>query len=394
MKEKMSSKHSASGPMAGYSFQFYRALSWLADATSEELIGIETGDDISVVEKEGSFIFEQDKHSIAVQNVNPIGDTSKSFWNTLGIWLDLVKNKKLPVKNCRFLMVTNKHVPNDCLIKQISSAESDKDYSLCVAKIHSVSNFPQKIQPLVKKVLQNDDSFIVSLLRQIELVDQECNRDNSALKAQIIENLRIPSGISNKSEEIFHEMLGWVQQAAMRAWYQNKPAIIQGQAFINALDAARHSRIREKKLERSAHLIEVPKDKVLQHRGSVFVKQMILITNDENEINDAVNDFIRASSELLRLSDEGELTPSDLKTLKYDLVDRWKPIRRRNIRIHKDKNGKDIGYHIFDETTNNYLVSIGGLPTEHPYFTRGTYHRLSENLEVGWHSRFEEFFEK
>lgn len=380
--------------MAGYSFEFYRALYWLSNATPGELIGIETDDDIAVVKRDDSFVFEQDKLSTAVRNINPIGDTSKSFWNTLGIWLEVVSNKNVPFEKCRFLMVTNKHVPGDCLIKQISSAKSAEDYSSCIAKMRSISNLPKKVKPLATKVLLYDDSLIEGLLRRVLLVDQECDQDNSGLVAEVIGNLRIPSSIHDKSEEIFHEMLGWLQQTAMRAWYQKEPAIIQGQAFINALDGARRSRIREKTLERSAHLIEVSKDQVVQHHGSVFVKQMMLISDDENEIDGAIDDFIRASSELFRLSDEGELTPSDLKTLTYNLVDRWKPICRRNIRIHQEKNEKDVGYHIFDETTNNYLVSIKGIPTEHHYFTRGTYHRLSQNLEVGWHPRFEEILSK
>lgn len=384
------SKHSAAGSNAGYSFQFYRALYWLSKATPGELVGIETDDDIVVGKKDDILVFEQDKHSIANRNINPIGDTSKALWNTLGIWLDLVSSTDVSLEKCRFLIVTNKHVPKKCLIKKISSARSTEDYSTCLSKLRRISGLPKKVKPLANKVLQYNDSLIERLLRRVKLIDQNSNQHDGGLVSEIIGNLRIPSSISDKSEEIFHEMLGWLQQTAMQAWYQKKPAIIKAQAFINALDGAKRSRKRDKILERSAHLIEVSQDQVGQHRGNVFVKQMRLISEDENEIDGAIDDFIRASSELLRLSDEGELTPSDIEALRYNLADRWGTIFRRNIRFHQGKHEKDIGYHVFDETTNDYLVNIKGIPTEHHYFTRGTYHRLSQNLEVGWHPRFKE----
>jgi hypothetical protein len=256
--------------------------------------------------------------------------------------------------------------------------------------MRSISGISTDIQPIVDAVLNYSDKEIINLISSVGLVDQTSGGDNSTLQVEVIDNLRIPSNLKEQSESIFNEMLGWLQQTTMRAWYQKKTAIIQGQTFINALDAAKQARIRHKTLERSAHLIEVPRDQIDRHRGNTFVEQMLLITEDQGEIDDAINDFLKAGEELFRLSDEGELTPGDYKTLNCNLIDRWKPIRNRNKRIHNGKNDKDIGYHIFDETTNDYLVSIRGVQTEQFYFTRGSYHRLSENLHVGWHPKFDE----
>lgn len=393
MPNKAIQSHSAFGPMAGYSFQYYRALYWLSNATSETIVGIETDDDVAVIERDGIYIYEQDKHSIANENSNPIGDTSKAFWNTLKIWLQLIK-KENQTKNVRFLIVTNKKVLDSCLIKKISLATNDKELSDCVSLLRSISNLSFKIKVIADEVRENEDNTIKKLFSKVELIDKTSVQDNSALQVKIIENMRIPSNIEEHSINLFNEMLGWVQQMAMRAWYQKKPAKICGQSFINALNAAKSTRIRDKRLERSAHLIEVPGEQVLKHRGSMFVKQMMLITNDEAEIDDGINDFIRAGIELFRLSDEGELTTTDLKSLEFDMVDRWKPILRRNKKLHRDKDDKEIGYIIFCETTGDYLLKIKGIPTEHYYFTRGAYHRLSEKLTVGWHPNFKEILNK
>ena len=67
-------KHSAPGPMAGYIYEYYRALHWLSIGSSSTIVGIETEDDLVIKDKNGNLIFEQDKHSIADSSYNPISD--------------------------------------------------------------------------------------------------------------------------------------------------------------------------------------------------------------------------------------------------------------------------------------------------------------------------------
>ena len=80
------SDHSAPGSNAGFSFQFERALDWLAISSAGSLVGVETDDDIAVRGADGTQILEQDKHSIQ-KDAEPFGDRSKDLWNTLRIWI-------------------------------------------------------------------------------------------------------------------------------------------------------------------------------------------------------------------------------------------------------------------------------------------------------------------
>jgi hypothetical protein len=381
-------KHSAPGPMAGYNYEYYRALYWLAISSSSSLVGIETEDDIVIKDNNGNFIFEQDKHSLTSENYNPLSDNSYALWNSLFIWIKLIKDQKIDIEKCKFYLVTNKLVP-DCFVKRVSTAESEEDFDELLHFIRTFNaKISEKVLSIVHEINKLNDRLILSVLKRVTLIDKSKIKNIDTLKSDIIDNLPIPSSVLSFSEQIFFELIGWLKQMTMQSWYLKRPAIIKGQSFFNAVDSAIRSRIRERSLERSSHLIEVPQEQVLKHRGSVFVKQLSLITEDTGEIDDAIHDFIKASKEFLRLSEEGELTPIELKSFQNNLFERWKSIFRRVIRIRRNVDDEEKGYIIYHETTDEYLAQIKDRLTEHFYFTRGAYHRLSDELKVGWHPNY------
>ena len=114
-------RHSAPGAVAGFDYQFERALYWLAQSPAGAVIGIETDDDVAV-RTANAQLLEQDKHSIR-DGAEPFGDRSKDLWNTLSIWLDAIENRQVTVESAHFLMVTNKVLPA-CVAKQIDKATS------------------------------------------------------------------------------------------------------------------------------------------------------------------------------------------------------------------------------------------------------------------------------
>lgn len=137
-------RHSSPGSNAGFSYQFERALYWLAKSSAGSTVGIETDDDVAVRGSDASQLLEQDKHSIQ-KDAEPFADRSKDLWNTLAIWVEAVDAKQVALDTATFLMVTNKVLP-ECLAKQISRAESEADIVACIASLEkSGKNPPQNI---------------------------------------------------------------------------------------------------------------------------------------------------------------------------------------------------------------------------------------------------------
>ena len=143
------SQHSAPGVNAAFSYQFERALYWLAKSPAGSVIGLETDDDVAVRGTDASRLLEQDKHSVR-DDAKPFGDRSKDLWNTLAIWIEALDTKEVPTDTTIFLMVTNKVLP-ECIAKQIGRATSEAQTIACVAALEAAAEKPpKKIAPLIE----------------------------------------------------------------------------------------------------------------------------------------------------------------------------------------------------------------------------------------------------
>jgi hypothetical protein len=76
------------------------------------------------------------------------------------------------------------------------------------------------------------------------------------------------------------------------------------------------------------------------------------------------------------------------------LFSRWEKIRKRITRMRQGMPEKDVGYEIFTDTTEAHCEKLAGSETEQVYLTSGTYHRLAELIQVGWHPRFQELMQE
>ncbi len=381
--------HSAPGANAGFSYQFERALYWLAQSPAGAVVGVETDDDVAVRGVEASELLEQDKHSIR-EDAEPFGDRSKDLWNTLATWIEALDTKEV-ADTTRFLMVTNKVLP-ECIAQQIGRAESEKEITACVAALEvAAKSPPQQIAVLTKRVLHLDSSTSLRrLILQCELVDASQATAGPKLREKTIAQLQLPEWCLAVADSIADELLGWLHKTALAAWQLNQPAWIHRDHFVNQLHAVIDRRKRQIARERAEHLIPVTEDKVGQKRGSSFVKQLHLVTDDDDIVDSAIREFIRCNIEKSRLSVEGNVTDDDWTAFETALLSRWDKIRSRVIRMRQTTSEEDIGFEIFTETTEAHREKLAGSDTEQVYLTSGTYHRLADMVHVGWHPRFEE----
>ncbi len=384
-------QHSAPGSNAAFMYQFERALFWLAQSPAGFVIGIETDDDVAIRGPDGSLLLEQDKHSIK-DNAEPFGDRSKDLWNTLAIWVDALDTGEVAGQTTRFLMVTNK-VLSDCIARNIHCAESDDQVMACVAKLkEATANPPKQVATLMERVLwPASRTSLENLIKQCELVDASDASAGLALRKSVIARLQLPEWCLVESDSIVDELSGWLHRNALTAWQQGKPAWIQRDHFINQLHAVIDRRKRQIKRERAENLIPVTDEKIGQEKGSPFVKQIYLVTEDDSIVDNAIREFVRCNIEKMRLSAEGNITDDDWKAFEATLQSRWEKIRARVVRMSQGRQQEeDVGFEILSDTTEGHREKLAGSDTEQVYLTSGTYHRLANMIRVGWHPRFEE----
>lgn len=383
------SSHSAPGANAAFSYQFERALYWLAQSPAGSAIGVETDDDVAVRGADASRLLEQDKHSIG-DDSKPFGDRSKDLWNTLAIWIEALDTKEV-ADTTRFLMVTNKVLP-ECIAQQIGRADTEAQIAACIAALETAAKTPpQHIASFTQRVLRpNSRTSLRRLISQCELADASHATAGRELRKETVARLQLPEWSLAGADSIADELLGWLHKTALAAWQQKQPAWIQRDHFVNQFHAVIDRRKRQITRERAEHLIPVPDDKIGQEKGSRFVKQLHLVTDDDSIVDNAIREFIRCNIEKSRLSTEGNVTDDDWKAFETALLSRWDKIRARVIRMKQTAPEEDIGFEIFTDTTEEHREKLAGSDTEQVYLTSGTYHRLADMTRIGWHPRFEE----
>lgn len=382
--------HSAPGANAGFSYQFERALHWLAQSPAGSMVGIETDDDVAVRNPNASQLLEQDKHSIRA-GAEPFGDRSKDLWNTLAIWIVALDEQQVLADNTIFLMVTNKVLP-DCIARKIGCAKSEPEITACIEALMKAAKDPPKhIAEQVERVLRmSSRSALRSLISKCELIDGAKAAAGNALRVDTIAHLQLPAWSLADGDSIVDELLGWLHKTALIKWQAKQPAWIQRDYFVNQLHAVLDRRKRHITRERAEHLIPVPQDKVGQEKARPFVKQLHLVTDDDSLVDSAIREFIRCNIEKGRLSVEGNVTDDDWKAFETALLSRWERIRARVMRTKRSEPEEDVGFEILTDTTEDHCEKLAGSDTEQVYLTSGTYHRLADLIRIGWHPRFEE----
>ena len=381
-------RHSAPGSNAGFSYQFERALHWLAKSPSGAAIGIETDDDVAVRGPD-TVLLEQDKHSIR-EDAEPFGDRSKDLWNTLAIWLEALESRQVEADSTTFLMVTNKVLP-ECIARQLDGAETAADVDSCITALENAGRKPPAhTAALVERVLREESrTTLRALLPRVHLADGTQPTAGVALRKETLDHLQLPGWCATHVDSIADELLGWLHKSTLAAWQARIPAWIQRDHFVNQMHAVLDRRRRQISRERAENLIPVTSDHVGQEKGRPFVKQLHLVTNDDTAVDNYIREFIRCNIEKIRLSKEGNITDADWTAFEMTLLSRWQKIRGRVLRMRTGAPEEDIGFEILTDSTEDYREKLAGADTEQVYLTSGTYHRMADLLRVGWHPRFE-----
>ncbi len=382
--------HSAPGPAAGYAFEFERALHWLARSSAGFLIGIETDDDVAIRHQDGSRTLEQNKHSIQ-EDAEPFGNRSKDLWNTLSIWVTALEDGELDATKTRFLMVTNKALP-DCIAKRISQAKTDDEITACLQELKLAAVKPSEtIRAYTDKVLAaTSEPHLRAVIKHCELADAASGASGPDLRRQTIAELPIPNWFTNDADSIANELLGWVKTQVLALWQARQPAWISRDSFVTQFHAVLNRRKRQQTRERAANLIPVIDEQLGQEKGRVFVKQIYLVTDEDSRVDEAIREFIRCRIEKSRLSADGNITDQDWIDFDESLKTRWSKIFSLQRRLSKADPEEDVGFKVLCETTDEHRERLAGVETEQVYLTAGTYHRLADQLDVGWHPRYEE----
>jgi hypothetical protein len=176
---------------------------------------------------------------------------------------------------------------------------------------------------------------------------------------------------------------------AMSQWEKREPAWVTRKSFTNQRQAIIEQLRRKVIVERAARLIQVSDEAKNNARLSRFVEHLSLIECCDDDVDRAIEDFIRFGAEAYRLSVEGDI-PEDEWIFRGDrLQRRWQRILRQQTRSQGDAVDTQIGENIYRETVDaGHLEPLADESTHEEYLTAGHYHRLANADQVWWHPKY------
>ena len=379
-------KHTTPASNAGFQYQFERALLALVKGHNGDFVGIETLDDISIKMSSGDFLLEQNKISLQ-EDTEIFGNRSKNLWNTLSIWISAIKSQEIDLNRTIFFLVTNKKC-NSSVVLEISQAKTDEEAEKCISALKNTAISPtDSLKPLMDNVLSADThDALRQLIIKIELIELS---DPASILDEIKQSLQIPTFASEHIDAIVFNLAGWLQNTVMQLWFNNSSAWISHEAVTNQIFSIVASLKRNTSRERLKHLIALNPADIASQKGATFVKQLYLISDENDLVEEAIENYLCCKSEKARLSLEGEITNNDWIDFDNQILTRWKNGKRRIIASESNKSEKEQGLLIFTDISD-FKADLAGAPTNQLYLSQGTLHRMADEKSVGWHPHYKE----
>lgn len=384
--------HSAPGPYAGFIFQPERALRHLAMSESGATVGIETLDDVSVITADRRVLLEQDKHFLA--DTSGLSDRSVGLWKSLSTWVQGLDAEEFDPSLTELHLVTNIELKKGILCDLMRSDGGEAAKRSFVEGLRSIGQTPSEtIASHVNLVLGHTDHELELLAGLIRISDGSMATYGDKLKRELADRLH---WASEHTDFIFDSLLGWVSRTSLQLIREGQPAWLTRESFSEQLRLVSY-RARDKSfaLQTQAALIPISPDECEQHRDKHFVAQLqwVGIPAEDEQVLEAIENFLRYGTEATGLTQKGVAQPTDFDAFESSLVSQWKSLRR----IHhsretpsQETDQENEGRVLLNHAMNHREPLAGGPLTE-LCFTQGAFHRLADDPpSVGWHPRYVE----
>ncbi len=390
----------ASDKIAGYIFQFQRALyRLLRSDASDVIVGIETEDDVVEitydVDQGLKITFEQDKHTVKLDK-NTYQDSSRNLWHSLHIWLDSMADFQGKYSKINYTLVTNVEVNLGSFVHRLSKAKNEQDIQECIKIIKDFASNSIEGKgntETIKAVAAFPEEKLKFLIENLELGDINATLDEANLKIATQNLFNLPDDYKQYAEEIYQNLMGYLISFCQEQWKSKEPAWLERSQINKRLFQEISNRKVKKFVEKP--LMSTRYKEYLQQDNDehLFLKQLISVGLPHNFCSLALEHYWGFYSEKVRLEDEGEVLPSEWEERNSALYERWKSILVDEQTFNVGVDELELAKRTIHKTLDiSYLAPLGENFTSHHYFTRGNYHYLANvedsNYFVHWHILF------
>jgi hypothetical protein len=376
----------AAGQALGFSLQFTRLTAMLLEAPPGSFCSLEVLDDTAAEHPDGTAHLGQSKSTLGD---NPVADRATSLWKTFYNWSQLVQKGLICPEKTSFELYVSRKV-GGAIVEAFHGAKDAKQAKCALDAARAelwgaAPHYPSKkglspgLARYVNPVFGAPETQILAIIANFLL------RCGSGSPQADLESLLSQHPISeSRRGDVRDKLLGWVKHQVDTRLEKELPAVISRDEFHKEYTAYVRWADRETILKSFA-----PKptyQQQLAHMSAVFVRQLDLIGLDFDSKLEAVSDFLRAVADRTYWSKAGHVHEEVFEVLDDDLQRVWKNICRQKLLEHREKTPTEQGSAIHACCMLHQAQVQGMTPPGH--FVPGCFHRLADELEVGWHPSY------
>lgn len=377
---------SAAGQLFGYTLQYPRALLRLIEASDDAFVSVEDFGDVGIENSEGVKISEEDKSSIAGKS--PVLDRSENLWKTFYNWTQAVVKNELDANRDFFILYANHESSDESIVVKLSKAGVNNvstTLSTIKANVNDILSNPEHaLYQYVNYLFNQNYNLFEKIVIRFELVcDKNADNVYDEIKRVLKNHLMLPE--SRDVSDLVNYLTGWLQEELM------KKIAARQVAMISRKDLVKYAYPQIKKLNNDC-LIDFAGSKLpgndyaenQVNQKPTYIRQMDFVNADQDEKITAVLDFYRASENRIKWIDDDIISKEDIAIFEKNLIDAYKS-ERKKISLTMQSS---------DDVQRGHLLMINCMDKDMqlgvhkpPYKTvAGSYHALSNNEELGWHS--------
>lgn len=375
----------ASGSLAGYLFQCRLALLLGLQTVKRKPnghISIEKFDDIAFETDDLAECLIQAKHHIGAKNVS---DFSEDVWKTLRIWVSDFKSGVISNAETRRLLITT------------ASAADGSAMSMLRADSSTDTRVAARIA--LQGVAKQSTNIATKLGREafLELTDQEadllistiCVIDNYPSLHDVLEEIEGELRIlaPSHAENVAESLEGWWLKVVGKRLIGEESVPIPLQDILRKANEIGSSyRPDGLPLSDPAELGDKPYHP--DDEGEIYVKQMRLIQLSKSAVDRGIRDFYRSNAQRSKWVRENLLLDGEASLYDAKIKDQWERRFEQecgDAQSADDDGKRIIGRNVFHWASQQQISFRNVVET---WITSGSFHGLSDRLEVGWHPDF------
>ena len=345
-------------------------------------ISIETADDVEIAGPSESDLLQLKLRAPATT----LTDAGTDLWKTIRVWSEGIAAERFEPTRTNFVLVTTASVTPGSAISMLLANDRDP-----VAAVARLKNVAQLSGNQAHKAAY--DAFLtLSEGQRQALFDSVTVLPGASDIAALEEDLRdlCAAAVRRDQVDAFLDRLeGW--------WFRRCLKQLSGPGSLGILAEELDSTftdLREQFRETNLPIdwdIDLLAPQVSDFDGNTFVHQLRLASISDRRIGFAVRDYLRAFTQRSRWSREGLLLFGELDRYERRLIEEWERVFERvlddlgTLAAEEEKVKAAREVYAWVESSADFHIRPD---CNEPFVTRGSFHLLADDMQVGWHPDF------